>query len=236
MHEGHRARMLERLARNDNLEDHELLEVVLYNAIPRKNTNETAHALLSAFGSLRGVMHADVEELAQIQGVGKATAAYLHAVAELLARTGENETNYPRVANAGTFSAFLSQRYLGLDEEVVEIFLLDGHDNITFCKRYTAHSVNLATVPVEEVSRILGARNPTGVVVSHNHPKASSEPSAEDDDFTAKMLMLCSMNNVALGDHLIVGENSTFSYFLSGRLERMRKLYNITNMIGRHLL
>ena len=236
MHEGHRARMLERLAQNETLQDHELLEVVLYNAIPRKNTNEIAHALLSAFGSLRGVFAATPAALAEIPGVGKSTAAYLCAVSALFARVEETQTSLPRIVNAEGFSAFLTERYRGLKEEVIELFCLDSHDAVTFCKRYTAHAVDIASVPVAELSRLIVSRRPSAVVLAHNHPAAPAVPSYEDDSFTAKLQMLCSMNNVVLGDHFIVGTDGTYSYFLSGRLEEIRMAYNVTNLVHRKLL
>ena len=72
MHEGHRKRMLERLAQGgENLQEHELLEILLFNAIPRKNTNEIAHNLLNAFGNIDGVFGAEFSQLSEIEGVGR---------------------------------------------------------------------------------------------------------------------------------------------------------------------
>ena len=78
MHEGHRKRMLQRLEHGEGLQDHELLEVLLFNAIPRKNTNPLAHELLTAFSSLGELFGASYEELLDVDGVGPETAAYLY--------------------------------------------------------------------------------------------------------------------------------------------------------------
>ena len=75
MHEGHRKRMLTRLEQGGALQDHELLEILLFNAVPRKNTNPLAHELLAAFSSLEGVLGAGTEELMSVKGVGPETAA-----------------------------------------------------------------------------------------------------------------------------------------------------------------
>ena len=76
----------QRLSRADGLQDHELLEILLFSAVPRKNTNPIAHELLSAFSTLEGVFRADMEELLSVKGVGKETAAYLKCVGALYAR------------------------------------------------------------------------------------------------------------------------------------------------------
>ena len=78
MHEGHRQRMIARLEdHEESLLDHELLEILLFNAIPRKNTNEIAHALLEKFGSLSAIATAETKSIATVKGVGESTAAYL---------------------------------------------------------------------------------------------------------------------------------------------------------------
>ena len=82
MHEGHRQRMYDKLKNDDGLFDHELLEILLFNALPRKNTNPIAHELLDTFGSLAGVLAADTEKLKAVNGVGENVALYLKCIGE----------------------------------------------------------------------------------------------------------------------------------------------------------
>ena len=93
IHEGHRARMKKKLLENGerSLADHELLEVLLYYAIPRRDTNELAHRLLKQFGSLRGVLSAPVQELACVSGVGQQAALLLGMVQMLCRRAAQRE-------------------------------------------------------------------------------------------------------------------------------------------------
>ena len=80
LHSGHRDRMRTRfrIANSiDGFEEHEVLEMLLYNIIPRVNTNETAHRLLSRFGNIRSVLSADVTELCKVEGVGVKCAEQL---------------------------------------------------------------------------------------------------------------------------------------------------------------
>ena len=89
IHEGNRARMKKKLLENGerSLADHELLEVLLYYAIPRRDTNELAHRLLKQFGSLRGVLSAPVQELACVSGVGQQAALLLGMPAARILRS-----------------------------------------------------------------------------------------------------------------------------------------------------
>ena len=135
MHEGHRNRMLDR-AKAGDLQDHELLEILLFNPIPRKNTNETAHKLLATFGSLKNVLSAEEAELMRIEGVGKRTAQYLASVAELVSRVAAAPASSPAAFSFGNFSSYVRERFAGLTEEVMDFFCLDKFDKIKYTARF----------------------------------------------------------------------------------------------------
>ncbi len=231
MHEGHRNRMLEREKSEEALQDHELLEILLFNPIPRKNTNEIAHRLLETFGSLDRVLSADEGELMRIEGVGKHTAQYLASVSELVRRVAARRISAPTAVSFGNFSSFVRERFLGLKEEAVDIFCLDKFDRIKHTARFASGNRQCVVLSMDEVSRVLLAHRPFGVVVAHNHPDAPCCPSMEDDRFTAQLQLLCSLNGIKLRDHIIIGRNGMFSYFTSGRLEEMEKAYSVENII-----
>ena len=231
MHEGHRKRMLEREKEAQSLQDHELLEIILFNPIPRKNTNEIAHRLLATFGSLDRVLSADEAELTRVEGVGKRTAQYLATVSELFARVAARRVPTPSAFSFGNFSSFVSERFSGLAEEVVDLFCLDRSDRIKYTARFASGDPRRVELSMDEVGRVLIAHSPHGVVVAHNHPAAPCSPSPEDDRFTAQLQLLCSLNGVKLRDHIIAGDDGMFSYFTSGRMEEMEKAYSVENII-----
>lgn len=223
MHEGHRKRILERVEEDDGLQDHELLEVLLFNAIPRKNTNGLAHALLQSFGTLGGVLHASIRELSLIEGVGNSTAAYLHAVGLAFDRIAKEEpSSPPEIYSPATFKEFLTAHFQNVKEEHVEVFCLAEDGSVLFHRSYTSHSLHRVTVPIEDVSTLISVHHPHGMVLAHNHPHAPCKPSEEDDDFTYRILVLCTVNGVSLDDHIVVGEDGYYSYFTSGKLTQMR--------------
>ena len=88
VHDGHRARMKARFVRNglDNFDDHSVLELLLFYAIPRCDTNETAHRLLKRFGSLQGVLYAAPEELSAVEGIGESAAVLLRLAGDMALR------------------------------------------------------------------------------------------------------------------------------------------------------
>lgn len=232
MHEGHRQRILQRLEDEQHLQDHELLEILLFNAIPRKNTNPLAHDLLSEFISLDGLMHASYEELQNVNGIGKETAAYLRCIGILCDRLKQRGEELPRMFNVRSFSDFLLERLSPLKEEVVEVFALDAQQRILSGKRFTVHASDRATVSPEEISRLLVVRKPAGVVLAHNHPGKPCTPSTQDDKFTVQMQVMCSMNNICLYDHIIIGTNGAYSYFLVGRMDEIRRTFDVNSIVG----
>ena len=234
MHEGHRQRMLERLeSAEGSLQEHELLEILLFNAIPRKNTNELAHRLLSAFGSLRAVLGAEMAELKAVPGVGESTAAYLRIIGIFYARAQLKEPELPSAFSFAAFRPFLIERFEGAREEYVELYSLDGKDCVKNVRRFSSEKSFQASVDPKEISRFLVEAKPAAMVAVHNHITGPATPSREDDDFTAQLEILCSMHNVSLRDHIICSPEGVYSYFLSGKLNERRARYRIGNVLGR---
>ena len=234
MHEGHRQRMIKRLEQaEDSLQEHELLEMLLFNAIPRKNTNEIAHSLLLKFGGIRGVLQADMKALAAVPGVGESTAAYLRIVGLFYRRTELKPDEPPSAYSFASFSEYLLRRFQGVTEEYVELYSLDTRENVKAVRRFTSEKSFRAAVDPKEVSRFIVENRPAAMVAVHNHTEGPPTPSFEDDDFTAQLEILCSMHNVALRDHIILGKDDVYSYFLSGKLEELAVRYNIGSVLGR---
>lgn len=234
MHEGHRQRMLERLeSAEGSLQEHELLEILLFNAIPRKNTNELAHRLLSTFGSLRAVLGAEMAELKAVPGVGESTAAYLRIIGIFYARAQLKEPELPSAFSFAAFRPFLIERFEGAREEYVELYSLDGKDCVKNVRRFSSEKSFQASVDPKEISRFLVEAKPAAMVAVHNHIMGPATPSREDDDFTAQLEILCSMHNVSLRDHIICSPEGVYSYFLSGKLNELSARYSIGNVLGR---
>lgn len=234
MHEGHRKRMLERLIKGgEDLQDHEILEILLFNAVPRKDTNGLAHTLISSFGGLENVFRADFGELKLVPDVGDEIARYIRAIGLLLNRISFNTRKPPSLNSVEKFYAFLNEQFALLEDEVVEFYCLDPALRVQFTQRFTSYSPEKAEITVEDVSRLIVAKRPAGLVAAHNHPQAPARPSRDDDDFTLRLKVICSMNGVKLYDHFIVGTNGIYSYNLEGRLDNLTAGIQIDDVLGR---
>lgn len=226
--------MMERLRTDPKgMQDHELLEVLLYFAIPRRDTNPLAHQLIWSFGSLGGVLSASKEQLLSVDGVGDHTASLLASVSALVRRVSEDTSTH--FSGINSLAEYLSKHFERLPYEYLEFYFVDGMNMITFRKRFTELRSDSVMVFPEEVSRVIMAQRAAGIVVAHNHPGSTSKPSPEDDSFTAQLTVLCSATGTRLVDHIIVGRDGTYSYFREGRIEEFREKFDITHIVGGNL-
>lgn len=226
LHEGHRARMLSRLENCETgLQEHELLEILLFNAIPRKNTNEIAHELLKTFGSVAGVFRASYSALCAVKGVGTSTAAYLRTVSLLYEKLrSRSKKEYPCTGNFAEFSKVVAENLRGLHEEYIELYATDDQGYIHGVERFSSREPNSASIDPMEVSHFFASYRPKALVVAHNHLSERSEPSSQDDLFTRKMCAYCAFHGIRLLDHIIVSDKTIYSYSVHNRMEYIRSL------------
>lgn len=226
IHEGHRARLLKRFSEHgDSLLDHELLEIILFNVIPRKNTNGVAHALLREFGSLAGVLRADVTALCCVEGVGPATAAYLRCVAAVAERAKSSPLDhFPRTGNFSEFSSLLMDRLGVLKYECIELFAADSGGYVIGTERFSSQEYDTASMEPKQILQFFVKYRPSALLVAHNHIDCTSKPSRDDDLFTRRLLAICNLHGIRLLDHIIVGKNDLYSYYMNRRFEYIKSL------------
>ena len=218
--------MYEKLKNGDDLFDHELLEVLLYSACPRINTNPLAHALLDRFVSFSGVFNADTEELKEVDGIGDNVAAFIKTVGLCAERAG-SIGNAPSLKTLGDCKRFVQLRLGGKTEEHVEIYFLDKAGRVKRVFGYTASEKSRAAVSADVVARNVALNRPHGIIIAHNHVNGTAQPSSYDDEFTRVVQFISNMNGAQLLDHLIyLGSDEIFSYRSEGRLEKIKSICN----------
>lgn len=228
LHSGHRERMTEKLINSpDSLSEHELLEVLLYSFIPRKDTNEISHRLLRTFGSIENLLNADPKDIAVVDGIGKTTASRLVLCGKILdniEKQKSKKSNRPMRSFFDNKEEFINF-FKGLKHEKFVIYLLDKR----FYKITTIEFSNQDRIAVSgdipEIAKIVALNKPTYALLAHNHPSGNKLPSDKDDEATAKLNLTFSLHGVTLIDHVIATKDDAYSYHLSGRLDYIKKNY-----------
>lgn len=219
VHSGHRERMKARYLKDgiDSFSPHEILELLLYYAIPLKDTNPIGHALLKKFGSLAGVFHAPMEELMQVDGVGKSAAVLLRLVPEL-SRVYQQSLNRDRtrIFSYEEAGKFLTGKFVGRSNETVVLLLLDGKSRNIYCDVVNEGTAVTANIYVKKIVRLAVQYNAVYAILSHNHPSGNCMPSRQDMEVTRWIYGALQTVEVRLTDHIIVSENDYFSIAASG--------------------
>ena len=224
-HGGHRGRLIEKM-KTDSLCEHEYLEALLFNAIPRRNTNDIAHRLLAEFGNAYNIFNAPIERLMRVEGVGQSVASYLFCIGKAIQayeKTKKREEGYPAVFEREDFSNFLRREYGDIAYELLDVYMLDKNSRIIMCKRFSSKEVGHVNLIPEDLMKSIIQEDATGIVLVHNHPAGNCQPSKEDERATIKMQTFCTLQNVLLCDHFIYGQDGVYSYFQSGELAKISR-------------
>lgn len=153
LHDGHRQRAKERYRQvgADALADHELLELALFYAIPRQDTNETAHRLLKRFRSLQGVLQASPEELEQVEGVGAGAALLLRLMADISQRARITSLPEKILNSPDRTGAYFMELLAGQKRELLYQVCLDGKGKLLTCRCIAKGTVSASAVHVRQV-------------------------------------------------------------------------------------
>ncbi len=219
IHKGHRERLKQRFLENglDNFTDIQVLELLLFYAIPQKDTNPIAHALLDTFGSLSKVLDADVKELKKVPGISDHSATLLSLVTQL-ARFYQVDCaqRVEILTTLDACGAYLVPYFFGRSKETVFLLCLDAKCKVLCCKEIGEGSVNAASISVRKIVETALTANATTVILAHNHPSGVALPSNEDIQTTRRVYASLRSVEVHLADHVIVAEGDYVSMIQSG--------------------
>lgn len=222
IHDGHRERMRQQLKKSgmDSLSDVQVLELLLYYAAPRGDTNPTAHALLERFGSLDNVFCAPESELRRVVGVGTSAAQLLLLVPQVARRCMMSRGAQLQVLNTTTkCGQYLLPYFHGAHEEIVYLLCLDAKCKALDCVLVHHGSVNVASIAARKVVKTALDANATSVVLAHNHPSGLALPSTEDQQTTRVLRAALDAVGIILVDHIIVADDDFVSMRDDGFLE-----------------
>lgn len=206
-HDGHRARMKERFLAHglDNFEDHNILELLLFYAQPRCDTNGIAHRLLDTFGTLSAVFDAEPEELMTVKGVGRSAAALIRlvpaAARRYLMSKGELGTILHGTECVGRF---MIPRFMNSRTEEVYLLCLDPKYKLLDCRLVGEGGLTSAKLDIRRIVHTALLHNAAYAILAHNHISGIALPSPEDKSATLMIRDALRLVDVELIDHIIV--------------------------------
>lgn len=232
-HVGHRKRLTDKFLKNaDALSEHELLEILLFYAIPRVNTNETAHRLISSFGSLEKVFGASKQELMAVAGVGEKVAVEIMLVGSIFKVIAQKKKESLYIGNYYEFTNYLCDVFRNEKTEKFVLLLLKKNYEVIAQYWFSDDKSASVSADMSDLAQLLTINKPYRLLLAHNHPSGDCLPSDEDDKATAKIYMLCSMCGMRLEDHVIVGDKF-YSYRSTDRLKRIAEKADINRVLER---
>ena len=215
LHSGHRARMRQGVINNgwDNLTDHQVLEMLLGMAIPRKDTNEIAHELINRFGSLAHVLDAEISDLVKVDGVGERTAVFIASIRQIMQRYQiEKCKKCKTITNNQDVYDFMGERLKFLPKEEFHVICLSSTSEVIVARKLGSGSNNHIIVDAKDILEIAINCKASGVIIIHNHPSGSLYPSQEDIAVTKSIYMNLMFSGLHLLDHYIFGRDGAFSF------------------------
>ncbi|MBQ1838291.1 MAG: hypothetical protein II127_01575 [Ruminococcus sp.] len=212
IHAGHRARMKKRFIEHgfQGMEQHEILEMVLYYAIPRKDTNQLAHRLLDRYGVLGKVCDTPVDVLERDFGLSESAAVLLKMVPALAQVYIDSKVDR-KFINTETVIEVLRPKFIGATVERTVVALSDAKDKFILCDVIFEGSLSATESPIRKIVDLALRHNAKYVYLAHNHPSELCVPSRQDLEATRTISETLDGIGVVLVDHYIFTSNEHFS-------------------------
>ena len=220
-HLGHRTRVRKKFLASSGkeLHDYELLEILLFTALPRQDTKPLAKKLLAKFGNLSAIINASVDELQSLEGTGEGAIVSLKIIGEIINRVLKNQAqkrpvlnNWQAVENHA--SASLAQ----LNYEVFRVLFLNKNFQLIEDELLGIGENDIVQVSVKSIVKKALLLHSSSIILMHNHPTSTLQPSAADIKTTNEICAACKPLNISVIDHLIVGKTGIFSFKAEGLL------------------
>ncbi|GAB4519186.1 MAG: DNA repair protein RadC [Parvularculaceae bacterium] len=212
---GHRERLRARFRRagDEGLQDYELLELVLFRAIPRRDVKPLAKDLIAKFGDFAGVLAADPARLREVKGVSETVATEIKIVRAAALKLSQQNVLKKHVISS--WNELLEYCRAAMAYEAAEqfrILFLDKKNRLIADEIQQRGTVDHTPVYPREVVKRALELGASAIILVHNHPSGDVTPSKADIDMTHKIRDAAKALNIALHDHLIIGREGHASF------------------------
>lgn len=221
MHEGHRMRLKERFLKEglDSFEQHQVLELLLFFSIPRRDTNEIAHGLLNKYGSLSGVFEAEPKDLANTPGIGDNSALLLSLIPQLSRRYFNDKwRDKPELNSSTKAGEYAASLFSGRHYEAFYIICLDSQNRVNYAQLVHEGTINEAPVYPRVIVEAALRHKANSVILAHNHPGGTLNPSKADIEATNRIRTALEAISIKVVDHIIVCGGKYVSFAERGLL------------------
>ncbi len=221
IHAGHRKRMRDRFKSKglSGLEDHEILELLMYYVYAQRNTNDIGHDLLREFGSLEKVFYATEEELLDIKGIGERGATLISLVGQLVNRIHHRPIlkGVYLDTEEKTFE-YCMDYFRGLKHEKLILISMNTQREVQAVDVISEGDHSASVVDIRKILRLALKNKAAAILLAHNHPEDSPNPSDSDIIITGRVIDVLEGIDIAVADHVICGEEYCVSLEQRGYL------------------
>ena len=224
IHDGHRSRLKQEFIERglDGFPEHKVLELLLFFSVPRKDTNHIAHDLIDTFGSLSGVLDADIRNLRRVPNVGEQSAILLKLIPSIAAKYMASRTEAVSIVRDSTdLHHIFAPYFYGARNEMSYLACFDGKMKLLGVRKLSEGGPNETDLLPRKVAYEALSFNATAVVLAHNHPSGVATPSDADISTTRYLHQVLSGIDLYLYDHVILADEDMVSLRDSGYLSAL---------------
>ncbi len=207
---GHRMRLRERFlgAGPDALSDYELLEMVLFRALPRRDVKPLAKSLIAKFGSFAEAVHAPAARLREVAGLGDATITEIKLIAAAASRVAKGQLQQRTLLSSWNDVIDYCRTSMAFaDKEQFRLLFLDKRNQLIADEVQQVGTVDHTPVYPREVIKRALELSATAIILVHNHPSGDPTPSQADIQMTRAIIDIAGPLGISVHDHIIVGKN-----------------------------
>lgn len=228
IHAGHRQRMLKKYRDHsiDCLEEHEILEILLFLVFSRCNTNNISHMLIEKFGSINGVLSANRSELLGIDHIGESAATFLCFIGDFFRWLPAHRVKNIQLNTPQKIIEYCEPVFANTTKEMTYVLMLDARQNLVSQMLLVLGCSDSVTVRKMDIIRNAFIANSTNVVIVHNHITGSPAPSVADINATRELYNALRATGITLVDHIIIGLDSEEKGYSMRRSEILRDIWS----------
>lgn len=226
--EGHRSRLREKFLTSglDGFHDYEVIELLLTLGTPRKDCKESAKSALKRFRTLQGVIEAPGEELQEIKGIGPKNVFGIKLVNAVCNRYLQKKViGKDPIHSSKALFDYLYHSLRDKNREIFKVVYLDAQNRVIDIHTLFEGTLTASSIYPREVVKEALRQNAAALFFVHNHPSGVPRPSAEDTRLTRRLIGACRLVDIAVHEHLIIGDNTYFSFADQGYIAEMNRAY-----------